>query len=87
MSNKKHVTLVVEYEADQELPDVILNQQVLGGRTVSASIFDEMAVSLERERLLQQAYDAMTGEDDNAVDEAIGEIESHFGWSEEESAT
>ncbi|WP_010323665.1 hypothetical protein [Marinobacterium stanieri] len=80
MSNKKHVTLVVEYDADQELPGVILNQQVLGGRTISASIFDEIERGFEKDQLIEEAHQALVTDDDELQAEVAEQLAKHLGW-------
>jgi hypothetical protein len=81
MSNKKHVTLVVEYGADQELPSIILNQQVLGGRTISASIHDEIERSFAKDQLIEEAHQALITDDDDLQSEVADRLVAHLGWT------
>jgi len=80
MSDKKYVTLVVEYGADQELPRIILNQQVLGGRMIAASAYDEIAKGFEREQLIEEAHQALVTDDDDLQSETADQLAKHLGW-------
>ncbi len=81
MSDKKYVTLVVEYGADQDLPSVILNQQVLGGRTISASIYDEIERSFAKDQLIEEAHQALIADDDDLQSEVADRLAEHLGWT------
>jgi hypothetical protein len=72
---------VVEYGADQELPSIILNQQVLGGRTISASIYDEIERSFAKDQLIEEAHQALVTDDDDLQSEVADRLAEHLGWT------
>jgi hypothetical protein len=80
MSDKKYVTLVMEYEADQDWPDIKLGSEVLGGRTISASIFDEIERSFEKDQLIEEAHQALVTDDDDLQSEVADRLAQHLGW-------
>lgn len=80
MSDKKYLTLVVEYEASQELPAVALNKQVFGGRTVGASIFDEIERSFIKSQLIEEAHQALVSSDGDLQSEVADRLAGHLGW-------
>mgnify|MGYP001153882701 CR=1 FL=1 len=80
MSDKKYVTLVVEYEADQDWPDIKLGSEALGGRMISASAYDEIAKGFEKDQLIEEAHQALVTGDDDLQSEVADRLAQHLGW-------
>jgi len=81
MSDKKYVTLVMEYEAEQGWPDIKLGSEVLGGRMISASAYDEIAKGFEREQMIEEAHQALITDDDDLQSEVADRLVAHLGWT------
>ena len=80
MSDKKYVTLVVEYESDKAWPEIKLGSEVMGGRMISASAYDEIERGFEREQLIEEAHQALITDDDDLQSEVAERLAKHLGW-------
>lgn len=80
MSDNKYVTLVMEYEADQDWPDIKLGSEVLGGRMISASAYDEIAKGFEKDQLIEEAHQALVTDDDALQSKVADRLAQHLGW-------
>lgn len=80
MSDKKYVTLVMEYEADKDWPDIKLGREVLGGKMISASAYDEIAKGFEKDQLIDEAHQALVSSDDDERSEVADRLAKHLGW-------
>jgi hypothetical protein len=53
MSNKKCMTIVVQYDSDTDMPTIKANQPVLGGRVVGLAWDDVITEQLHTEERIQ----------------------------------
>lgn len=80
MNDKKYVTLVMEYETDKGWPDIKLGSEVLGGKMIAASAYDEIERGFEREQLIEEAHQALVADDDDLQSEVAERLAKHPGW-------